>query len=620
MPLRADLLTPIPGQNPSGVDLRYDPTYDKIKEARREDADLPQGAWQTERKTADYGLVVKLTGDVLATRTKDLQLAAWLTEALLRREGFAGLRDGLALIRAMLDQYWETLYPEMEDGDGEMRAAPLAWMGSRLDTAVRMAAINPAGHSAIRYAQSQAVPTEDEANADTAKAKLREDAIAERRLLPEEFDRALESTPKSWYKELVANLDACLKELEALDTLAGDRFGDAAPSFRLLNDALLEVRVIANQLLARKLAADPDPPSPEPDAGDGTDAAPGAHGAPGAHEAHVASWGAEAQAEGAPSEVVASGGPLPAEPVDRGDATRRVVAAARFLRRTEPHNPAAYLLLRGLRWGELRAHGPEIDPRQLEAPPTPIRARLKGLLLDRRWPELLETAEGVMGTPHGRGWLDLQRYVLTACRELGPAYEFVATAIRAELRALIAALPQLPETTLMDDTPTANAETQAWLRGEILGRHAGDGGVNGGRSNGADPAADPGSYGGSRSGVDRATAELRAGRPERAIELLLHELAGERSVRGQFIRKTQVARIMVEAGMETIAMPILNELLERIDAHKLEEWEAGELVAAPMVLLCRCLDKLDGDQSLRQSLYLRVCRLDPLQAIGFTTP
>jgi type VI secretion system protein ImpA len=35
MALREDILVPIPGENPSGADLRYDPVLDKIKEARR---------------------------------------------------------------------------------------------------------------------------------------------------------------------------------------------------------------------------------------------------------------------------------------------------------------------------------------------------------------------------------------------------------------------------------------------------------------------------------------------------------------------------------------------------------------------------------------------------------
>ena len=100
MPLREDLLTPIPGENPSGADIRYDNKlliYDKIKEARRQDDDLAQGEWEHERKTAQFPQVVKLAQETLAEKSKDLQLAAWLTEALLHTEGYSGLRQGIVI-------------------------------------------------------------------------------------------------------------------------------------------------------------------------------------------------------------------------------------------------------------------------------------------------------------------------------------------------------------------------------------------------------------------------------------------------------------------------------------------------------------------------------------------
>jgi len=108
MPLREDILVPIPGENPSGTDLRYDTRlqiYDKIKEARRQDDDLAQGAWQTERKVANWPLVIKLAQDAVATASKDLQLAAYLTEALLQVEHFPGLRQGLDLTFRMLTEF-----------------------------------------------------------------------------------------------------------------------------------------------------------------------------------------------------------------------------------------------------------------------------------------------------------------------------------------------------------------------------------------------------------------------------------------------------------------------------------------------------------------------------------
>ena len=106
MPLREDILAPIAGENPSGIDLRYDTkllVYDKIKEARRKDDDLAQGDWQSERKTANYPLVIKLAQDTLATVSKDLQLAAWLTEALLVTEQYPGSLPGDHLMPQFVD-------------------------------------------------------------------------------------------------------------------------------------------------------------------------------------------------------------------------------------------------------------------------------------------------------------------------------------------------------------------------------------------------------------------------------------------------------------------------------------------------------------------------------------
>src|SRR5439155_783138 len=87
MPLREDLLQPIPGSNPAGANLRYDPIYDKIKEARREEEDVDQGDWKRTRKVADWPLVIKLSGEALATKSKDLQIFG------LRRQRFAGQFD-----------------------------------------------------------------------------------------------------------------------------------------------------------------------------------------------------------------------------------------------------------------------------------------------------------------------------------------------------------------------------------------------------------------------------------------------------------------------------------------------------------------------------------------------
>lgn len=194
-----ELLQPIPGDNPSGQDLRYDKVYDDIREARREDDDLNQGAWQTERKVADLPKTISLSTDVLKKRTKDLQIAAWLTDALLRKEGFAGLAMGLKLFHGLLGKFWETLYPPIEEDDLELRAAPLA---IKFDLRVRESPLNREGHSWFLYTESRAVGYEDQAK-DANQKKARDLKITkEKKLAPELFDKSFRETPKAFYAGL----------------------------------------------------------------------------------------------------------------------------------------------------------------------------------------------------------------------------------------------------------------------------------------------------------------------------------------------------------------------------------------------------------------------------------
>jgi hypothetical protein len=75
---------------------------------------------------------------------------------------------------------------------------------------------------------------------------------------------------------------------------------------------------------------------------------------------------------------------------------------------------------------------------------------------------------------------------------------------------------------------------------------------------------------------------------------------------------------MVEAGLEQVAEPILDQVVAEIDEHKLEGWEPGDVVARPLVLLYRCLERRGGDEGVRRALYLRICRLDPVAALAIT--
>jgi type VI secretion system protein ImpA len=111
--------------------------------------------------------------------------------------------------------------------------------------------------------------------------------------------------------------------------------------------------------------------------------------------------------------------------------------------------------------------------------------------------------------------------------------------------------------------------------------------------------------------------EVRGGKPEKGIEILMAEIEREKSERARFLHRSAIAGIMVDSGHVAVALPILKELLAKIETHQLEAWEEGAVVARPMGLLYRCMESLGEADSTKRDLYLRICRLDPVQAIGF---
>lgn len=598
MPLPDDLLIPIEGPNPSGTNLRYDPVYDKIKEARREESQPPPGMTEQDRKVANNGQVIKLATELLTTKSKDLQLAAWFTEASLKQRGFGGLKDGLAVSVGLLEKFWDTLYPEIEDGDVESRGAPLGFIGTKLDIPLKLTPIvEKARYGLVDYLQTKDVGYEDQVKGDEAK-KRRAQLVKEGKLTPENFDKAFEETPKKFYAQAERDLDASLQKLSQLKKSCDEKFGNEGPTFGPLQKALEETRHSIHQMLQKKREKEPDPVEVAPTA----EAAPGAEGQPAGTAAAPVRAGVFISVE------------TSSEPADRRDAIRKVAEAAAYLRKREPQSPASYLMLRGLRWGELRAAIELADPTRLEAPPTELRRHLKKLLLDKKYEELLDAAENAMALPCARAWLDLQRFVVEACDGLGGGYEAIARAIRSELKALVMDIPQLLDATLMDETPAANAETRAWLV-TLTQAPAG--------SPAPAEAPPPASNGlGSKwpgqptDAYAQALQALRSGQERKAFEILQQDIARKRSGRERFRRRMQLVEICATTNKPNIAQPILDDVAAAIEAHKLDEWEDPGMVASALATLMKMSTKIQADKAAQQKLFERICRLDPAQAFG----
>jgi type VI secretion system protein ImpA len=338
----ARLLSPIPGDDPAGPDLRRDPSpeseYILLKDAHRRARNLEreQEAPTADRTTLtpDWRLVLDSAQRVLAEKSKDVEVMAWLIEALGRVHGFAGLRDGFRLAAGLVERFWDQLH-SVEGDDGKPdRAAPLAalnGLGSEgpLPAVIRRIAITDAkgrGPFALwQYQQATRAPvSQDEAT--------RGQIQAENQALREQMVQSAKQSGVLYFRNLIDDIEACRTRFNELQEALKAKCGAAdAPSganirstLEAVSDAVLDI--------ARDL-----PLRPEGDSG-------------------AAEKDAVNRPEtGMSAAMVRETGPVvPTGPVrSREEAFRTLLAVADFFRQYEPHSPISYTLEELVRRGRM---------------------------------------------------------------------------------------------------------------------------------------------------------------------------------------------------------------------------------------------------------------------------
>lgn len=318
------LLAPVSPERPAGEWLRFDPVYDEVKRLREEeDPTLPRGVWQRELKKADWSGVASLCGDTLATRSKDLQIAAWLAEAWVHLHGFPGLERGFQLVSGLCRGYWEGLYPPVEDGSSEARLAPIGWAADKLQLPLkRVPVTSPSGEDAVPYGWADWEAGNYLANLsrlDTAAAAKAQD----RGMVPQsKFLVSISLTPAPWLGGLAGEVARALAALDELEAALATAAGDNAPSLTPLRTPLVAIQAFVTRVLEERgetgYAPAPAQQGEEPTM-DAETSAPARTGA------------------------IAS----------RSEAYLRLSEAADYLMRTEPHSPVPYLVRRAVSWGNM---------------------------------------------------------------------------------------------------------------------------------------------------------------------------------------------------------------------------------------------------------------------------
>jgi type VI secretion system protein VasJ len=118
-PIRPDA----PGGDPVRDDAEFAELHNEVRKL-----ELP------ERPDVDWDAVVRHGTAILSGRSKDMLVAAYLNLGLLERRGFEGLADGLTLMRDLIANFWEQMYPEVKRARG--RLAAFEWLSERTGAAV----------------------------------------------------------------------------------------------------------------------------------------------------------------------------------------------------------------------------------------------------------------------------------------------------------------------------------------------------------------------------------------------------------------------------------------------------------------------------------------------------
>ncbi len=323
----SSLLTPISADNAVGVDLRQDTTqhslYSRIRDARK-------AARAAERKNlfdnnsteADehWRQVFELAPQALKEKTKDLEIACWFTESLIRKAGFKGLRDGFSLIRQLIEAFWDNIYPLPDDDGIATRLAALTGLNGEgaegvLIAPIRTAYITEASQSGQPFSYWQYKQALDAQRMTDEQARAEQ--IAKNGFNLDDIQNVVNQSSQEFYVNLRDDVRDALEEYKRIGQLLVERCGvhDSPPTSNIVNiltDTLSAITHIAREKL------------PVPEAMDG------AAGAEVSGEAHV-------------------GGAIKS----RAEALKQLGHISQFFRRTEPHSPLSYIIEKAVRWGDM---------------------------------------------------------------------------------------------------------------------------------------------------------------------------------------------------------------------------------------------------------------------------
>ena len=176
------LLQPVSAEQPCGPDLSNDPLFGELEAILKGKPEVEIGSEKRPAEPPDWGGLKARSAEYFG-KSKHLRVATWLCCSFLKTDGLRGFRDGLQLIRGLLERYWPSLYPLLDPADNNdptqrvnILSALKAPRGSAitsgwltiLDYLYAAPICQPKGAPAVTFDQIQAAKRKDASGAGAA--------------------------------------------------------------------------------------------------------------------------------------------------------------------------------------------------------------------------------------------------------------------------------------------------------------------------------------------------------------------------------------------------------------------------------------------------------------------
>jgi type VI secretion system protein ImpA len=236
------VLAPISEQKPAGDDLRAMKDWVEIRKSRPNPNDIADRRdWEPANPVkTDWSTYKELVEKALCTKSKDLELGIFLTEACVRLHGFTGVRDGLWTLKGLLTGFADRgLYPLPEDGNLEARYGKLEWLNEKLAEVIHEIPITMRPSPAVNYSMN-----------------YRQEALRQNGMITvAEFDSAVAVGTREQYEDLNKEVEEARVELDELESIVIAQFGANALSFSESKHAIEECKAAIASILRKKQPA-----------------------------------------------------------------------------------------------------------------------------------------------------------------------------------------------------------------------------------------------------------------------------------------------------------------------------------------------------------------------------